>query len=138
MLLSAELFLLLLRSRELNVICKKPAQRTAREKKEVSRGLTRSVVLECFFFAPASVFLVFVAICPWIMVLPATSATMRTSTEMELASYGLMGIVSYGFPLLTIRRVVTAMAIGAIKEANRASIGHVVGPTRLKGNKARA
>jgi hypothetical protein len=63
-LLCAELFLLLVKSREIQVIFKKAGQRTRGEKQQVERGLTRCFVLEAVLFVPASVALVFLIVRP--------------------------------------------------------------------------
>jgi hypothetical protein len=121
MLICAETFFVLLRSRELNIMFKSPDQRTLREKQEVKRGLLRSVTLEGVFFVPASVLLVFIAIRPLMFALPYTAAISH-SDEAQMGMYGFLCIASYGFPFLTLRRMVVVMAVGLIKEVAHAGL----------------
>ena len=119
MLICAEMLLFIVRSRQFNILIKTPQQRTQRENKEVNRGLFRCVALEALIFVPVSVVLVFVTIRPFAMLLPPVSAWSQSSQQMDTAVHAMLGIASYGFPFLTFRRLVLAVAFGAIKEFAR-------------------
>lgn len=85
----------------------------------MERGLFRSVLFEAVFFVPASVILVYAAIRPFVMLVPAVGTWSHKSDEMDTAVHAMFGIVSYGFPFLTVRRIVVALALGPIREFGR-------------------
>jgi hypothetical protein len=116
--LGAELYAVLARSRDIVVVVKGQARRTAREEKEVKSGLTASVVLELLLFVPVSATLVLL-ISPLLLTRMSWSAE---SPRMQTAAYSLLGIVSYGFPFAAIRTVITRMAANTL--AQFASIAH--------------
>lgn len=109
----AELFLVLVRSREINIIAKTGSQRTATEDRELSGGLVRSLVLELVIFVPASVILAWIAIRPWFMEI---SIVRWYSDELPYLPDAWLGIIGYGFPFATVRRVTTRVALKTLNE----------------------
>jgi hypothetical protein len=123
MLVCAEIFFFILRSPELKIIAKRTDQRTTDEKGDVARGLLRSLVLEVVIFIPTSVCLVFLIVRPFLWPIFINRVSMDVK-QSQMAFNGLLGIVSYGFPFVTIRHLVTRIALNSLKEF--ASIGHPV------------
>ena len=113
-LLSAELFLLLVRNRELVVMLKRESQRTPTERVEIARGLCRSIMLELCIFAPASVFLILVIVRPILFVSPIAFAF--KSEPANLSASGLLGVIGYQFPFAMVRKVVTRMALETLQK----------------------
>jgi hypothetical protein len=120
-LLCAELFLVIVRTAEINVLVRSSHQRTPDERKRISGGLGRSFLLEVLLFVPVSVLLVLITIPP--LVVDQMGAT--ASSARLLSVYGLLGIASYGFPFATVRRLVTRIALTTLREF--ASIAHSAG-----------
>jgi hypothetical protein len=112
-LLAADLYVVLTRARDIEILVKRTSQRQAREQKEVERGLLRSLLLELFLFVPTSVVLVLMVVGPLLMQSPVMS---KASPKIIAASYGLLGVASYGFPFATLRRVVTKMALNTLQQ----------------------
>lgn len=112
-LVCAELFLVIVRTREITVLVKSDSQRTIVERREVARGLCRSIVLEMCIFIPVSVFLVVVIVRPFLLLLPALSG-FRTE-PLRSALSGAIGVVSYQFPFATIRKVITQSALKTLQ-----------------------
>jgi hypothetical protein len=109
--ISAELLLVLTRSRELTLLLKADAQRTEFEKAQVAGGLLRALLIEAFVFVPVSVGLMNLCIAPFI-------PWARIGREPPgRADFALLGLISYGFPFATVRQIVTRMAIKTILEA---------------------
>jgi hypothetical protein len=109
----AELFMLLMRARELTVLIKKQIQRSPVEREQVERGLLRSVLLEAVLFVPASVILVLVIVRPLAQLLPLPGVFSTNPGSQAL--YGLLGILSYEFPFALVRRVVTRIALHTLQ-----------------------
>lgn len=114
---SAELYLMITRSREITVLVKQRSQRTTKEQIEVNRGLLRAVMLEALVFVPASAALVLMAIIPfcgdWIA---------KAGQGHQMGCYALLGVVSYGFPFAVTRRIIVGVAARTLTEF--ASIAH--------------
>ncbi len=108
--LSAELLLLLTRSSDLLIICKRPGQRTDSEKEQVERGLWRGFVLDSLVFVPSSCVLLLL-LAP--LLLSNFDASVKT---LPTAKYALVGIMSYGFPFTAIKRIITRIALNTLKE----------------------
>jgi hypothetical protein len=113
-LLAAELFTTLVRTREIRAICKNEIHRTNKEKREIENGLARSVLLDFACFVPVSVILTFVIVTPFLMGISAVSIFVAKSSRHSMAFYGLLGIVSYGFPFAALRRWVTLVALNTL------------------------
>jgi hypothetical protein len=107
-LVSAELLFLVSRSQDIIAICKSTKQRTAGENARVGAGLGRSLALEFVVFVPASAALV-ILMSP--LFLGRLSATLDSS-----GVHAMLGVVSYGFPFVGIKRIAVAMALRAIRE----------------------
>jgi|GEM_PF-4122206 len=112
-LMSAELFFFLLRANDLKILVKQDRQRTLQEQARVTRGLRRSLLLECLLFVPASAVLLLLLVPLVAPVVP--SARLR-------AFHALLGLVSYGFPFGAVRGIVTRVAVNALREIVR-SVG---------------
>jgi hypothetical protein len=108
--LCAELFFLITRSSDIIIVCKRETQRNQQEKSSVRKCLIRSLLLEALVFVPASVALMLITVFPLI------SDRLPLIGEKEVAWYGVIGVIAYGFPFATIRRVVTKMALNTLKE----------------------
>lgn len=104
--LSATLFLLLARSRDLTILVKSRKQRTEDEQKEVDRGMLRSIMLEVVVFVPASATLALLVVLP---LLESKIPNTRTA-------YAMVGLVSYGFPFAAMRAIVVRIAQNTLKE----------------------
>lgn len=111
---TAEAFLLLVRAKQILVLARSNVQRDEVEREEVRRGLTRSLILEVLVFVPASVFLVLILIGPLFMRLSFVSALL-SSRDTAQACWGLLGLVSYGFPWLAVRSTVRALALSTLR-----------------------
>jgi hypothetical protein len=108
--LSAELLLLLTRSTDLLVLCKQSRQRTRLEQQQVDRGLWRGLVLEALLFVPASCILLLL-LAPLVL-----SKTIIAATAVPSATYAAVGVASYGFPFMTIKRIITRVAATTLRE----------------------
>ncbi len=120
---TAELFVFLVRNREIQVIFKKAKQRTVPERYQVEHGLVRSLILEFILFVPASVTLVYVVLRPFLENIFANILLVK-SGDVRIAFYGVLGIVSYGFPFATIRRIITSVALNTLKNFAQIVIEH--------------
>ena len=109
----AELFMLLVRSREITVLLKRDEQRSLIERQEVSRGLSRAVLLEGFVYLPASVLLVLITVRPLVLLIPFIAAFEAESGSQAL--YGLLGILSYQFPFAVMKRIITRIALNTLR-----------------------
>ena len=109
---SAELLVLILRSKDILVLVKTRQQRTPTEQKEVDRGLMRSIILEMLLFVPASV-LLFSLICrPYAL----TFSRIRSLAAISNHAFdGLLGIMSYVFPFATFRKLATELALRTLR-----------------------
>lgn len=107
--IAAELLFLIMRSRDITVVCKSETQREVREQQQVDRGLLRSLVLELFVFVPASAGLV-------VMIAPIMFASFLKESGYLFSVYTFLGIVSYGFPFGLVKRVVTRIALKTLRE----------------------
>ncbi len=117
-LLSAELLFFLVRNKEIMVVLKTAAQRTKIEQLQVNRGLVRSLLLEILLFVPASAALMLILIRPFI--LPHISS----DKDVILATHGLMGVTSYGFPFGTVRAVMTRLSLKLLTEFAAVTLQH--------------
>lgn len=109
----AELFLVLVRYREINIIAKKRSQRTPAEQRETGRGLGRALLLELLVFVPASVMLMWIAVRPWFVKI---SIVRWASAGSAVLADAWLGIISYAFPFATVRRVITRVALNTLDE----------------------
>ena len=89
---------------------KSSAQRTEAENHLVDRGLIRSLVLEALLFVPASSTLILL-----IHHLIIPDAVLKNQ-QLRAGIFGLLGIVSYGFPFSTFRRIVVRLALKTLRE----------------------
>lgn len=108
---SAELVFVLVRSRDIQTLFKRPTQRSTKEQYQIGRGLGRSLVLEFLVFVPVSAVLVLL-VAP--LALPED--LLSPGGSRVSATYAALGIASYGFPFVTIRRAVTRIALNTLKE----------------------
>jgi hypothetical protein len=122
MALCAELFLIVVRSAQIQVIVKPEKQRTATEQTQIKRGMARSVLLEAIVFVPASVALVFITVRPLLLLSETIRIRTVTDPNLSLAFYGSLGLVSYGFPFGVLQKLITRVALNTLKEF--ASIAH--------------
>lgn len=106
----AELFFLVTRSSKIILVIKNKSQRTPEENTEVQNGLKRSLFLEALLFIPASVTLFLLTVFPLI-----SDSLLKVNDNKE-AWYGLVGIIAYGFPFLTVRQIVSKVALKALQE----------------------
>jgi hypothetical protein len=92
-LLCAELFLFLVRRREITIFFKSDSQRTTSERQEVARGLGRALILESALFAPASLLLVLITARP---ILIHSLRSIPEVSNVWIAS--ILGVIGYNFP----------------------------------------
>lgn len=64
-------------------------------------------------FVPVSATLLLVVVPPFFAEIDWFATA---SPRVEFAVYGLLGVASYGFPFLAVRRLVTRMALQTLKE----------------------
>ena len=109
--LAAELIFLVVRSNDIKVIFKKKEHLSKQEIQKIKRGLRRSILLELILFVPVSAFLI-------ILLEPILSIYQEKQQDLSKirAYYSLLGIISYGFPFASLRRVVTQFTLATIKE----------------------
>lgn len=121
--LCAELFLILARTNEIKALFKNRGQNTREDR--IIGDLRTSLVLELLLFVPASALLVLVTLPPmlWIRFKPPTDQSLLFSI------YGLLGITSYGFPFAAIRRLVTRIALGTLREFATITVPPIEDPT---------
>jgi hypothetical protein len=114
-LLCAEMFFILTRYSDILLLATNAGQRNKVEEARISRGLGRSIVLEMLVFVPISAILFFVAIRPFVLSLEPLRIR-SVNGDFAMALNGSMGIISYGFPFVTVRRVVTLIALNTLKQ----------------------
>lgn len=115
----AWLLFLVVRSRDITVLVKSRAQRTAGERKRVACGLLRGMALEIFLFVPASATIVWL-IAPLFLPDRLTAAGVpRTSV------YACLGLISYGFPFASVRHMVTRIALRTLQEFATITQGNI-------------
>lgn len=107
--IAAELIFILARSRSVVVIFKSKQQRTKEEQHQVNRGLLRALFLEMVIFVPASA-------CLLTLIAPSILPNHWFEGSMVQAAYSILGVVSYGFPFATFKRVITRMALKTLLE----------------------
>lgn len=112
--IGAELFFLIVRSRDLKTLAKRNDERTEHEQRRVARGLARSIGMEAIVFVPASAALL-VLLSP--LFIPPS-----TVPQKVYALYTLIGIGSYGFPFATVRGFVRRVALNSLKEFANISV----------------
>jgi len=106
---AAELVFILARSRDIVVVIKSKQQRTNEEQHQVGRGLLRSLFLEAFIFVPASALL----LC---LIVPSLVPNHWFEGNRIQAFYSILGVVSYGFPFATFKRMITRLALKTLIE----------------------
>jgi len=107
-LLAAWLFLVVTRSKEILIAVKSHDERTRYERRMVERGMIKSLVLDALLFVPASVSLLL-----WLA--PVIVGRFHMP---EYPAYALIGIISYEFPFRSIQRIITRVALAALREAH--------------------
>jgi hypothetical protein len=112
-LLCAELYLIIVRVKQITILFKRRDQRRQSEQQVVDRGLFRSMVLEAFLFVPVSAALATLIVLPLMM---QTGWAQRASTNLQLVLHGLVGLISYGFPYALVRTLITRMAYKTLVE----------------------
>jgi hypothetical protein len=110
---ASELLMVLVRARELNILVKSKAQRTSAERRQVEWGLFRSVCLEIIVFVPVSAVLCLLVVRP-LLALKATAWGLLPMNALSF--YAALGIISYGFPFATLRRIATRVALNTLKD----------------------
>ena len=99
------LFFLITRHPEIIILLKTENQRTDDENSEVERGLRRTLFFDAFVIVPASVTLCLLIVFPFMLEkFPGINSRLY-------AWYGLMGVISYGFPFLAFRQAITRIAL---------------------------
>lgn len=107
---AAELFLLLAKGEVIKTLAKRRSQRTAAENRAASQGLARGLAIELLVLVPASVCLF------QLTLLPLLKEFLLRPGFNEASFYALTGVVSYGFPFATVRRIVTRLALKTLQE----------------------
>jgi hypothetical protein len=102
--LVAEATLLVARRRDLEIFVKREIQRTNAERAQLERGLVRSFVLDMAML-PLSTYALLASIR---FLLPQTLIA-------SSAGYGLLGLISYGFPLASFKQAVTFWALHLLR-----------------------
>lgn len=105
--------MVLVRQREILVMCKKSGQRTKLERYQVERGLRRSVLLEVALFVPVSVTLVQLIVRPPLF---DKGLVKSFAANYPVSFCALLGTISYGFPFAALRRFVTKVALETLKK----------------------
>jgi hypothetical protein len=105
----AELFMLLAHGPEVKILFKKDSQLSSKERKEIEGGLARSVLVDGIVFVPASIVLMLIIIRP--MLLTFLPWARFTASLPSNSMSGLLGIIGYQFPFITVKKVVMRMAL---------------------------
>lgn len=108
--ISAAFFYLITNSADIKVILKKNNQRSDSEKNQIKRGLFKEKLFDMILFVPISVALFFMTLYPLIN---KTLESLITDTN---ARYSMMGIIAYGFPFTTVKRIISKIALNSLKE----------------------
>jgi hypothetical protein len=108
---SAELIFMLSRSADILIAVKSQRQRTPEERGRIGRGLIRSIVVEALVFVPASATLLYLSA-------PLLAARLLETADSatRVATHTVMGVVSYGFPFVVLKRAVTRIALNTLRE----------------------
>jgi hypothetical protein len=101
----AEGMFLLARGQDIVVAAKNDVQRSVAEQERVRHGLFRSLILEFLLFVPVSAF----------MVLVTLRYMLPNEWMASPAAYGLLGMVSYAFPFMSFKEMVTRWALHSLK-----------------------
>ncbi len=107
---SAELIFVLSRSSEIQIAAKGDKQRTSGERERIKHGLARSLLLEAVVFVPASAVLLLL-VSPLLVTESASVLTRNIHLR-----HALIGILSYGFPFVFLKRVLTRIALSTLRE----------------------
>ncbi len=107
----ATLFFLIAKSKDIFIVIKDESERSEEEAIKIKQGLLKSLLLEVFVFVPASTLLM-------LLIAPLVIQTQLSQMDVskKIASYTLVGVLSYGFPFSTIRSIVQQMAFAILKE----------------------
>jgi hypothetical protein len=100
----AWLAFLLTRSPEIRMLVKTETHRRDDENSEVQNGLRRTLLYDAFVNVPAGVLLL-------LILFPFVSDRLLKINSTLYAWYGLLGLISYGFPFITVRQTVTKIAL---------------------------
>jgi hypothetical protein len=115
--ITAECVFVLARTEDFGIVIKKRRQLTAEEKARVDRGLMRSLVWDSLVNVPVSAV---VALLLVQLVLPKTGDWSLAEPPIS-SKYSALGLVSYGFPFLSVKELVLAWVLrkfGAFFETN--------------------
>ncbi len=108
--ITAALFYIITNSADIKVILKKNVQRKDSEKNRIKRGLFKEKLFDMILFVPISVALFFMIVYPLI------NKTLESLIADTNARYSMMGIIAYGFPFSTVKRIISKIALNALKE----------------------
>lgn len=107
--IAAELLFVIVRSADITIAAKAKKQLTKDEETSIQRGLRRSILLEALIFVPASATLV-------VLLAPLFITDFIKDTPSVSATYAAMGVTSYGFPFIAIKKMVTTVALNTLRE----------------------
>ncbi len=108
-LVAAELIFILVRSESLYILVKSKEQLTDKEQHRIERGLFRCILLEAFAFVPVSACLLF-------MISPLMIPPRWFDGNSTNAVYSAMGVISYGFPFIAVKKIITRVALTTLSE----------------------
>jgi hypothetical protein len=117
-LVCAEGLLILTSADTIKIAVKRRDQRSPGETKRVSRGLFREFLAECFLFVPVSVGMAMIVLRPIVA---------KISIFPESSMYGLLGLISYGFPYKMLKLWVLRASVRFLKEAAAVADKQVLG-----------
>jgi len=105
---SAELFFLLMRKKDIEILLKTKSQREPEEQYQVERGLLRSLLIEGILFTPASAALMLPLA---LLILMWLESWLTTFPKGSIIVYAGIGMTSYQFPFAVINRLITTRAL---------------------------
>jgi hypothetical protein len=108
--LSAWLYFIVSKSAEIRDVLRSTERLTDQQ-----RELRRRLSLEFFLFVPASASLLLIIAEPTALSIPWSKVAL-TSPSVQKAFYAGIGIVSYGFPFASVRRMIQGMALDAVRQ----------------------
>ena len=108
-LVCAELAFVLARSADIQVVLKTAKQCTVREVERIENGLARNLLVEALIMVPASAILAvqLAPLLPWEKLGGPTS---------DVTHFSLLGVISYGFPFVAIKKVTVRLALSALRD----------------------
>ena len=108
-LLVSEGVLLLAKNKDLKILFKNHEQRTAQEKKYIKQGLKKSLIVDILLI-PISLFILY-----FLVFIPLREKIYGISQNV-LFSHSVLGLIAYGFPFATVKKLVQEITLSTLKK----------------------